>query len=158
MRWPIALLLLVSIMPTSALAQAQGRGCFTKAEEAAEQIVREGLRLREGARACDGAPWHMHTLPLWDDVDQRFGPRFAAQTRLRRIAFQREFTGDADNRLEAWNGRIVFHFRHYPLSGVYCAGIKDMLEQTQKKGWGVLQRRALKAADEVKMDYRICQK
>ncbi len=156
MRRLLILLLLVSLMPVPAQAQAAGRGCFTKAEEAAEQIVREGLRLREGARGCEGPPWNMQTLALWEEVDQRFGPRFAAQTRIRRNAFQREFSDDADNRLEMWNGRIVFHFRHYPLSEVYCAGIKDMLDQTRKKGWGVLQRSAFKGAGEVKMDYRLC--
>lgn len=156
MRWPVILLLFVSLMPVPASAQAAQRGCFTKAEESAEQIVREGLRLREGARGCDAPPWSMHTQALWDDVDQRFGPRFAAQTRVRRNAFQREFSDDADNRLEMWNARIVYHFRNYPLSEVYCAGITDMLQQVQKKGWGALLRNASKGADEVKMDYRLC--
>jgi hypothetical protein len=55
-----------------------------------------------------------------------------------------------------WNGRIVFHFRHYPLSGVYCAGIKEMLDNVMKKGWGVVVRSAKKGVDEVKMDYRPC--
>jgi hypothetical protein len=158
MRWLLSLFVIVSLMPAVAQAQANGSGCFRKAEQTAEQIVREGLRLREGARGCDGPPWNMRTLALWEEVDKRFGARFAAQTQIRQKAFQREFSDDADNRVDMWNGRIVLHFRHYPLSEVYCAGIKDMLEQTLKKGWGVLQRSAAKGAGEVEMDYRPCEK
>jgi hypothetical protein len=115
------------------------------------------LRLREGARGCAGPPWGLNTQSLWTSIDQRFGPQFAAQTRIRRGAFQREFSDDADNRLDMWNGRIVLHFRHYPLSEVYCAGVKDMLDNTLKKGWGVVARSAAKGVDEVKMDYRLCE-
>ncbi|HXP97276.1 MAG TPA: hypothetical protein VN809_11225 [Telmatospirillum sp.] len=157
MRRLFSLFLIASLIPAPALAQTQERGCFTKAEQKAEQIVREGLRLREGAKGCDGPPWGLHTLSLWTSVDQRFGPQFAAQTRVRKSAFQREFSDDADNRLDMWNGRIVLHFRHYPLSEVYCAGIKDMLDNTLKKGWGVVARSAAKGVDEVKMDYRLCE-
>ncbi|PKU22882.1 hypothetical protein [Telmatospirillum siberiense] len=154
----LSLVLLISFLPGFAQAQRAPRGCFSAAEEKAEQIVRLGLRLREGARGCDGQPWNMHTQSLWDDIDQRFGARFAAQTNARKTAFQREFSDDADNRLEAWNGRIVFYFRNYPLSEVYCSGIKDMLEQVQKKGWAIVMRNATKGADEVRMDYRLCGK
>lgn len=153
----VAALVAVVLFPHWAFAQGKTRGCFSKAEEAAEQIVREGLRLREGARGCDGSPWNKGTLALWDDVDRLFGPRFAAQTAIRRKAFEREFKDDADNRLERWNGRIVMHFRHYPLSDIYCGSIKTMLEQIRKRGWGVLQKQATKAQDEVTMDYRPCQ-
>ena len=93
---------------------------------------------------------------MWTDVDARLGARFAAQTNIRRQAFLREFSDDADNRMDMWNGRIVMHFRHYPLSAVYCAEIKDMLVQTQKRGWRVIQTEAAKGRDEVKMDYRPC--
>lgn len=157
MRRLLSLVLAVSVIPSFALAQAAPKGCFTPAEEKAEQIVRLGVRLREAARGCDGEPWNMHTQSLWDDIDRRFGSLFANQTRIRQGAFQREFSDDADNRLESWNGRIVFHYRNYPLSDVYCSNIKDMLGQMQKKGWGYLQRNAVKG-DEVKMDYRPCTK
>lgn len=158
LRVLLSLVLTISLLPAVVQAQTGQRGCFTAAEEKAEQVVRMGLRLREGARGCDGQPWNTHTQALWDDIDQRFGSRFAAQTNVRKNAFVREFSDDADNRLEAWNGRTVFYFRNYPLSEVYCAGIKDMLEQVQKKGWGVIQRNAAKGADAVKMDYRLCGK
>jgi hypothetical protein len=157
MRRSLILFLLLSLLPTQVLAEAKARNCFTKAEQTAEQIVREGLRLREGATGCDGPPWKMHTLSLWMSVDQRLGSRFAAQTRIRKKAFQREFSDDADNRLEMWNGRIVLHYRNYPLSDVYCAGVKDMLDNALKKGWGAVTRSAARGADEVKMDYRYCE-
>lgn len=152
------LALILCLLPDWAYAQAKSRGCFSKAEETAEQIVREGLRLREGARGCSEPPWSMPVKSLWDDVDRRFGPRFAQQTNIRRKAFQREFADDADNRLERWDGRIVMHFRHFPLSETYCEAIKTTLEDVQKRGWSVLQKQAAKGVDEVTMDYRPCVK
>ncbi|MDR3435401.1 hypothetical protein [Telmatospirillum sp.] len=152
------LLLTLYLIPEPVLAQAAPRGCFSKAEENAEQIVRLGLRLREGATGCDGQPWNMHTQDLWDQVDQKLGARFAAQTQIRRGAFVREFSDDADNRLEMWNGRIVMYFRHHPLSEVYCSEVKTQLEQTLKSGWGVIARVAKTSVDEVRMDYRACPK
>jgi hypothetical protein len=135
---------------------AQATGCFTRSEQGAERIVRQGLRLREGARGCEGSPWNMGTQALWDSVEGQFGSRFAAQTRIRERAFQREFADDADNRLQVWNARIVFHYRYYPLSETYCASIKKTLEDMQKGGWSVLTRQAGKATDEVRMDYKPC--
>jgi hypothetical protein len=152
-----AILSVLCLLPHHAFAQAQSKGCFSKAEEAAERLVRQGLRLREGARGCDGSPWNMQTQSMWVDIDRRFGPRFADQTRIRQAAFQREFADDADNRLAVWNGRIVFHFRYYPLSETYCAGIKDLMSQMQKRGWSALTAQANKATVEVKMDYRLCE-
>lgn len=153
---PVIAGFLFDVAPAMAQAAGQERGCFTKAEETAEQIVRLGLRMREGAKACDGPPWNARTQSTWEQLDQRFGSQFAAQTAVRRKAFQREFADDADNRLEMWNGRIVMHFRHYPLSDVYCTSIKDMMQQTLTKGFGSLKKNAAKGADEVKMDYRLC--
>jgi hypothetical protein len=151
-------LILFSLIPRPAPGQTQPQptGCFTKAEQAAERIVRQGLRLREGARKCAAPPWNMGTQSQWDAIDRQFGPRFAAQTRIRQNAFQREFSDDAENRLEAWNGRIVFHFRYYPVSETYCTGIQQMMADMQKRGWTVLTRQADKAAEEVRMDYRLC--
>jgi hypothetical protein len=157
MRSLLVVLLIFWLLPQDAGAQAKSRGCFTKAEQTAEQIVRQGLRLREGARGCDGAPWNMGTQSLWEDLDARLGAQFAAQTNIRRRAFIREFGDDANYQMDLWNGRIVMHFRHFPLSAVYCAEIKDMLEQAQKRGWGVIRSGAAKARDAVKMDYRPCE-
>lgn len=130
--------------------------CFTPAEENAEQLVRGGLRLREGAAACDGRPYNMQTQALWDQIDQRFGPRFKQQTDIRGKAFAREFTNDAENREKMWDGRTVLHFRNYPLSAAYCTEIKNSLQAMLKSGWGAFVKQAQRAKDEVEMDYRPC--
>lgn len=154
----IALGLIGGLIPLAVWAQSgqNAKGCFTKAEMAAERIVREGLRLREGALGCDGPPWSKGTKPLWDDIDGKFGQRFQAQTRTRAKAFQREFADDAENRLQLWDGRTVMAFRHYPLSDDYCDDIKQTLQDMQKKGWTVLDTRAGKERIPVEMDYRSC--
>jgi hypothetical protein len=152
----LSLVPIMLVCGTLAVGQAAGSDCFTKAEQSAEQIVRHGLRLREGAQACDEPPWNLPTAPLWESIDKQFGPRFAAQTAIRKKAFMREFADDADNRLALWDARIVMHFRHYPVSDEYCAGIKDMLDETLKRGWGAFTKQAAKARDEVRMDYRPC--
>jgi hypothetical protein len=156
MKLPIVALLVLCLTSADALAQAKPRGCFTKAEESAEQLVRGGLRLREGALGCDGPPWEAGTRPLWEQIDRQFGSRFARQTQIRQRAFEREFAKDAENRLQVWDGRIVFHYRHYPLSATYCANLKDMMEKMLRVGWAVFARQAATARDEVKMDYKPC--
>ena len=150
------LFLLSLLLAGDALAAGKPKICFTPAEEAAEQLVRGGLRLREGALGCDGPPWDFHTKPLWEQVDRRFGPRFKQQTDIRRTAFVREFGNDAENRVQMWDGRTVFHFRHYPLSVPYCTEIRDNLQAMLKGGWGVFAKQAQRAKDEVEMDYRGC--
>lgn len=152
----LAFALLGQSPAAQAAAQPKSHGCFTMVEEVAEQIVREGVRLREGAAACDETPWNMGTRPLWVAVDKQFGPRFAAQTAIRQRAFEREFAGDAGNRLDQWNGRIVMHFRQYPLSALYCRGIKDELQQFQRRGWKYFTNQAAKAKEAVHMDYNPC--
>ncbi len=153
----------VSLLALSALllappvpAAGKGKICFTRAEESAEQLVRGGLRLREGATACDGAPWQADTLGLWRQVDERFGRQFKQQTDIRRAAFVREFANDAENRVQMWDGRIVLQFRNYPLSAPYCSEIKKTLQTMLKAGWGSFVKHAQRAMDEVEMDYRLC--
>ena len=157
---PLALIACLDV--NLAWAQAASKGCFSKQEEQAEQIVRDGVRLREGAIGCDDRPYLAGTLVLWRQVDQRFGAQFNQQTKIRQTAFQREFADDADNTLEMWNGRIVFHYRHYPLSDTYCGSVKlmlqSMLQGSNAKGWGILVKQAGYGKDEVSMDYRLCEK
>jgi hypothetical protein len=150
------LLWALSPFPAQAAAQPQPRGCFTRGEHTAEEMVRYGLRLREGARACNAAPWYAGTQSLWDQVDKKFGAQFAAQTKTRKAAFVREFTDDAENRLGQWNGRIVMMYRNYPLSPELCDEIKTSLEGMLSKGWNSFARQAVKSKDDVKMDYRVC--
>ena len=139
-------------------AQAAGKpkGCFTKAEITAERLVRQGLEMREGAKGCDGDPWNYGTMSLWTDLDQRFGPQFAAQTKTRHAAFVREFDKDANNRISQWDGRIVMHFRSFPLGDVYCTEMKKLLTDMKKKGWAGFTKRASVAPDDVKFMFKSC--
>jgi hypothetical protein len=158
MKAAIALFTAASLFAASALAAGgpKPKICFTKAEENAEMIVRAGLRLREGAAGCDGRPYEAHTQPLWDQVDQKFGPRFKQQTDIRRGAFVREFAKDAENNERAWDGRTVLYFRNYPLSQVYCVQIKQTLEKTLKGGWASFVTTARLYRIPVQDDYKPC--
>jgi hypothetical protein len=137
-------------------AEAKEKMCFTPVEQTAEQLVRGGLRLREGALGCDGPPWELHTKPLWEQVDKKLGYQFRQQTDIRRGAFTREFSQDAENREKMWDGRTVLFYRNYPLSKLYCGEIKTQLETILKSGWTAFAKQATRAKDEVEMDYRVC--
>lgn len=157
MKACVTLIVIGSLFANTALAAGpKSKFCFTKAEESAEQIVRGGLRLREGASGCDERPYDMHTQPLWDQVDKKFGPRFKQQTDLRRKAFVREFSKDAENRVQAWDGRTVLYFRNYPLSTPYCAEVKQNLDDLLKKGWATFVTRARLYRIPVEDDYKVC--
>ena len=155
---PVLFVLLTAVLIGSAASAAgpKSKICFTGAEQNAEQLVREGLRLREGAAGCDGPPWEFHTGPLWDRIDQQFGARFKAQTDIRRRAFEREFSKDAENNERMWDGRTVLYFRNYPLSAPYCAEIRNTLQSILKSGWGAVVKHAQRSRDEVEADYKPC--
>lgn len=156
MKIVISCALIIGLIFSGVTAAAKPKVCFTKAEENAEQLVRGGLRMREGAAGCDGPPWEFHTKPIWDQVDQRYGAKFKQQTDIRRRAFQREFANDVENNEREWDGRTVLHFRFYPLSVAYCTEVKTNMENMLKKGWKVFVQQAQRAADEVEMDYEKC--
>ena len=158
MRLTSILCLLALLIPDCAFAQGAVRKCFTRPERQAEQMVREGLRLREGAAGCDRPPFYAQTWPLWEDINRTFGQRFAQQTQVRQRAFQREFGKTTENRLMMWDGRIVTYYRNYPLSPLYCSSLHDMLQSMQRKGWTVFTKWAKASADEVEMDYEPCEK
>jgi hypothetical protein len=157
MKACVTLLIVFSLSANTAFAAGpKPKICFTKAEENAEQIVRAGLRLREGAAGCDERPWDMHTQPLWDRVDKQFGPRFKQQTDIRGKAFQREFSKDVENQERAWDGRTVLYFRNYPLSVPYCTEVKQNLDDLLKKGWASFVARARLYRIPVEDDYQSC--
>lgn len=158
MRAAAAALALLALAVPGQDAFAKPRGCFTKAEQNAELLVRAGLRLREGGVACDREPWNAGTRPLWDAVDKQFGPQFKQQSDIRRAAFEREFENDAEHKLTMWNSRIVFYFRNYPLSAVYCDSIKKTLQEMPTKGWQSFVKQARYATDEIRMTYEPCDK
>ncbi len=152
----VTVALVPALAPTT--LDAKPRGCFTKSEQTAEEVVRYGLRLREGAMGCDGAPWEAHTQPLWEAVDKQFGPQFKQQTDARAKAFVREFENDAEHKLTQWNARIVFYYRNYPLSPVYCDSIKKEMMQMQAKGWNAFVKLAKLAREDIRMTYQPCDK
>jgi hypothetical protein len=159
MRRSVSLLAILAFAAATAPiseSDAKPRGCFTKAEQTAEEVVRYGLRLRESGRACDEPPWEAGTAPLWEAVDKQFGSQFKQQTDTREKAFVREFENDAVNKLTQWNSRIVFYYRHYPLSAVYCGGIKATLVDIPKKPWSKLVKQAVIARDDIRMTYQPC--
>lgn len=157
MKTCVTLLVAASLLANAASAAGpKPKICFTKAEQDAEQIVRNGIRLREGAAGCDERPWDMRTQPLWDQVDKQFGARFKQQTDIRRKAFQREFSKDVENQERAWDGRTVFYYRHYPLSAPYCAEVKQNLQDLLKKGWATFVARARLYRIPVEDDYKNC--
>jgi hypothetical protein len=155
-RLAVVVPLVLGLLSNAAFAQGAAKECFAKPEQQAEQIIREGIRLREGASGCDQPPFFMETWPLWQQIDRQFGARFAQQTAVRQRALKREFPDDPDNDETAWNGRVVMYFRHYPLSTVYCQAIKQQLQSVQKKGWAAIAKLAKAGTDEVEMDYRPC--
>jgi hypothetical protein len=153
----VALIVTLSLLQSAAFAAGpKPKICFTPAEQNAEQLVRGGLRLREGALGCDGPPWNFGTKPAWEQVDRLFGPRFKQQTDIRRKAFDREFSKDAENNERAWDGRTVLFFRNYPLSVPYCTEIKNSLDTLLKKGWNAFVAKARLYRDQVEDDYRPC--
>lgn len=157
MKTAIALLVACSLFSETALAAAKPKICFTKAEESAEQLVRGGLRLREGANGCDERPWSAGTAPLWKQVDEKFGPKFKQQTDIRRTAFVREFSKDVENHIQAWDGRTVLYYRNYPLSIVYCEQVKKSLnDMLGRSGWGGFQKSARLYRIPVEDDYKPC--
>lgn len=161
-RTVLAALALALATPSPALAQAkakgksQARGCFTKVEQAAEQQVRQGIRLREYGWRCEQSPYAAKTLELWTTIDKKFGKDFAKVTETRQKAFEREFPDSWKTDLEVWNGRIVLHFRHLYLSNRACAEAKSQLVEIDKKGFKTFQAMAAKAKPEVIMDYKVC--
>lgn len=133
--------------------QAKIKGCFSRAEQAAEQQVRHGIFLREAAARCDAQPYSAGTLSMWTGVNRQFGERFARQTDVRRKAFDREFPHDD---IGTWDGRLVMHFRYYPLSQGYCQDVRNQLRDVQAKGWGAFVKQSVKSRGEVLLDYKVC--
>jgi hypothetical protein len=130
--------------------------CFKGQEQRAEQIVRAGLRLREGAIACHAAPFFRDSYAQWQRLDEKFGQKFLEQKLIREKAFIRQFGEDPDNQLETWDARIVYHYRHHPLSTIYCDRIEYDLNLFLNKGWSLFLKQAQTGKDEVEMDFNIC--
>lgn len=156
MRSLRAALVVLLLLPSA--AEAAPRGCFSPKEAEAIQMVRHGVRLREGATRCQEENYTSGSLALWQKVDQMVGSQFKAQTDMRREAFRREFEDWAAWNLSVWDGRIVHHFRFRSLSKELCTDIADMLKDIDTRGWSAFTKQAAKLRNEVRIDYRICPK
>lgn len=154
MRRRAALLTLLLLL--SPQAGAEPMKCFNTKEAEAIQMVRHGIRLREGAMRCQEDGFTQDTIALWRKVDGAVGPQFKAQTDMRKAAFEREFEKWAAWNLSVWDGRIVHHFRYRPLSAELCGDLAGMLKEIDQKGWPAFAKQATKLRNEVRIDYRIC--
>lgn len=137
-------------------ALAKPKGCFSGKEEVAEQVVRHGIRLREGAWRCEELGFAAQTMADWRVLDAQLAEQFAAQVAVRSKAFEREFEGQAQQQLRLWDGRIVGYFRHRPLTESYCRRLTDMLSEPRSRGWPNFKKQALAERSEVRIDYKIC--
>ncbi len=150
-------LVLLLLLPSLESAAAP-RGCFTPAEAEGSQMVRHGIRLREGAMRCQEEGFTTDTVALWRKIDKAVGSQFKTHTDRRREAFQREFEDWAAWNLSVWDGRIVHQFRYRPLSRELCTDIADMLKDINDRGWAAFAKQAAKLRNEVREDYHICPK
>ncbi|MBF0334161.1 MAG: hypothetical protein HQL40_11030 [Alphaproteobacteria bacterium] len=149
-----ASLVAVLIVCLATDAVAAPRGCFTVPEHQAEQEIRHGIRLREGATECDA--WVPGLTEVWRKIDQTNGNRFAAQTKLREAAFAREFESWSNTYRDVWDGRIVMYFRNYPVTDAHCRQLAKQLDEVLKKGYRAFKEQASLLRNEVRMDYRTC--
>lgn len=152
------LLILSSILAATAAdpAWAKPQRCFKAKEATAEENVRHGVRLREGAARCDSMGLTAGSNEAWQAINEAVAPQFKAQMDIRTAAFGREFESNAEQQLTHWNGRIVMHFRHRPLTAPYCQNLAANLKELRDKGWPAFIKQAKLEAGEIKMDYKIC--
>lgn len=150
------ILVLVPMLLFAAPSPAAPMGCLTDREAQAEQAVRHGVRLREGAWRCEALGFTTDTIAAWQAADAVLGQRFAAQTELRRRAFVREFEKRSETELARWNGRILGHFRHRPLGEAYCQRLAGQLQEAARGGWRAFQAQAGRERPEVAMDHKLC--
>jgi hypothetical protein len=149
-------LILAAAILTASPAWAKPKGCFTKREEIAEQVVRHGVRLREGAQRCQELGFSTETGARWRAMDDLLGEQFSTQVGVRAKAFGREFGEAAEGELRLWDGRIVSYFRHRPLSEIYCRALDEMMDEASARGFNGFKAQALRERGEVRIQYRIC--
>lgn len=149
---PLILALAVLAEP----AWAKPKGCFTQREATAEEVVRHGVRLREGSQRCNELGYSALTAERWQALDAVLGEQFAGEVGIRSRAFRREFGDTAETELRLWDGRIVSYFRYRPLSGIYCRALEQMMGDAEGMGWGRFKAQALRERGEIRMQYRVC--
>lgn len=148
-------LLLVAGLAAPAWAQAKKpKRCLTVAEMTTEQIVRHGVFLRELGTRCE--EFTPGTKKLWTDFDTNFAARLKALTDKRKLVYQREFKDDWVKVMTYFDGRLVTHHRHVPLTRGTCDNVQERLQEVTKKGWKGFTEQAKILQNEVHQDYKIC--
>lgn len=153
LRLALAALLLAE--PGAAWAQVKFKRCLTAPEVQVEQLVRQGVFLREAANRCDDML--PGTAKKWKAFDERFGAKLKAQTDKRVKLFSREFKQDALKVRTYFDGRLVTYHRNVPLTVAYCTQTNKMLDEITKRGWNGFADQAKVVQNEVHLDYKVCQ-
>lgn len=156
MRYALLVAVGFAVFAAAPAEAQQKRGCLTEREALAEQIIRHGVRLREGSGRCEAMGFAEGTTALWRDLEDQMAQFFRAEMDRRIRAFRREFAEHADHELLQWNGRIVAHFRHRPLDAIYCRRLSNQLAQFGATGWAAFKKQAENERGEVRMDYEVC--
>jgi hypothetical protein len=151
----VVVAVVLAALPVAAGAQVKFKRCLSQAEMQTEQLVRQGVFLREAANRCDEMV--PGTAKKWKDFDQRFGARLKSQTDRRAKLFQREFKQDALKVRTYFDGRLVTYHRNVPLTVAYCEHADEMLDEIAKGGWGAFTTQAKLLQNEVLLDYKSCQ-
>lgn len=153
-RFVLAAAIAFAVWPGDTWAQVKFKRCLSAAELQVEQVVRQGVFLREAARRCNEIT--PGSGKLWIDFDQKFGAKLKQQTDRRAKLFLREFKSDAVKVRTYFDGRLVTYHRNFPLTTAYCENINDMMEEVSKGGWGAFTKQAKLLQNEVLLDYKAC--
>ena len=148
------MLTLILVLALAAPADAKPKGCFTRAEISSDQIVRHGVYLREAADRCND--YEPGSWKVWKDLDDKFGVRFRSERSRRESAFKREFPDSWKQNVTTFDAKLVTFDRNLPYNDAFCADIKELLDNAQKKGWGEFTKQSKKIRDQARMEFKPC--
>ena len=148
------LLLLLWALSAATPALAKPKFCFTRAEISSDQIIRHGVYLREAALRCND--YEPGSWAAWKAIDDKFGTRFRSERTKRENAFKREFPDTWLKDVTTFDAKLVTFDRNLPFNDAFCADIKELLDNVQKKGWGELTTQSKKIRDQARMEFKPC--
>ena len=151
-RWII--IAVAALMTLTAPAWAKPKGCFTRAEISSDQIIRHGVYLREAALRCND--YEPGSWAEWKQIDNKFGTKFRAERTRREGGFKREFPDSWLKDVTTFDAKLVTFDRNLPYNDAFCADIKDLLDNIQKKGWGEFTAQSKKIRDQARMEFVPC--
>lgn len=161
MRWggnpvtaAVMVLVLVSALFGGDDAWAKPRKCFTRAEIAADLIVRHGVFLREASRRCNDK--NPGTKQMWDDFDKAFGTRLKGERTRREGAFKREFPDDWLKAVTTFDARLVTYERNVYDTPEFCDDVQTLLEDNKKSGWSAFAKQSKTLKSVSALDIKPC--